>query len=258
PDLDALRAAVSRIENGESTGLFDDATGSQTRRADRQAPAPQRDTPREPSRPEATSGDRAAVHRHAAAHQDTLTHDTVTPANHAPDDTKPPSDPTDERDADPYAVARAIVLRQLTMSPKSRHQLREKLRQRDCPDDVAEAVLDRLTAVGLVDDAKYAESLVRSKQVTRGLSKRALAHELRTKGVDRDTAGDILDQVSDTEEEERARTLVEGRLPRLRALDKEVVVRRLAGLLARKGYPSGLSLRVIREALDADPAFRRD
>lgn len=167
-------------------------------------------------------------------------------------------DPKDDRDADPYAVARAIVLRQLTMSPKSRHQLREKLRQRDCPDDVAEAVLDRLTEVGLVDDAKYAESLVRSKQISRGLSKRALAHELRTKGVDRDTAGEILDQVSDTEEEDRARSLVEGRLPRLRGLDKDVVIRRLAGLLARKGYPSGLSLRVIREAIDADPAFRRD
>ncbi|KAB7744909.1 regulatory protein RecX [Nostocoides sp. F2B08] len=175
-----------------------------------------------------------------------------------PGNSSPSPDRQDDRDADPYAVARAIVLRQLTMSPKSRHQLREKLRQRDCPDDVAEAVLDRLTEVGLVDDAKYAETLVRSKQVTRGLSKRALAHELRTKGVDRDTAGDILDQVSDTEEEDRARSLVEGRLPRLRGLDKDVVVRRLAGLLARKGYPSGLSLRVIREAIDADPAFRRD
>ena len=246
PDLDALRAAVSRIEGGESTGLFDDAPGSEAGRRPRHARTPRRSSAHGTNRPDGRTA------RGAAAHQ--------APIAPAPDgsDTSSPRDLGADRDADPYAVARAIVLRQLTMSPKSRHQLREKLRQRDCPDDVAEAVLDRLTDVGLVDDAKYAESLVRSKQVTRGLSKRALAHELWTKGVDRDTAGEVLDQVSDTEEEDRARSLVEGRLPRLRGVDKDVVVRRLAGLLARKGYPSGLSLRVIREAIDADPAFRRD
>src|SRR5689334_23086600 len=58
----------------------------------------------------------------------------------------PESDPT-TRDGEPdaYDVARQIVLRQLAMSPKSRKQLRDKLRQRNCPDDVAEAVLDRMT-----------------------------------------------------------------------------------------------------------------
>jgi regulatory protein len=163
-----------------------------------------------------------------------------------------------EAAADPYAVARAIVLRQLTMAPRSRHQLREKLRQRDCPDEVAEAVLDRMTEVGLVDDEKYAEALVRSTQVSRGLSRRGLAHELRTKGVARETADAVLDHVTPAEEESLARSLVEARLARLRGLDKDVVMRRLAGMLARKGYPAGLSLRVVREAVDADPAFRRD
>ncbi|MCA1781976.1 MAG: recombination regulator RecX [Intrasporangiaceae bacterium] len=167
-----------------------------------------------------------------------------------------PAEP--DADADPYAVARAIVLRQLTMGPRSRHQLREKLRQRDCPDDVAEAVLDRMTEVGLVDDEKYAEALVRSKQVSRGLSKRGLAHELRTKGVDRDIADEVLAQVTSIEEGDRARALVDARLPRLHGLERDVVIRRLAGMLGRKGYPAGLSLRVIREAIDADPAFRRD
>jgi regulatory protein len=144
------------------------------------------------------------------------------------------------------------------MAPRSRHQLREKLRQRDCPDEVAEAVLDRMTEVGLVDDEKYAEALVRSTQVSRGLSRRGLAHELRTKGVARETADAVLDHVTPAEEESLARSLVEARLARLRGLDKDVVMRRLAGMLARKGYPAGLSLRVVREAVDADPAFRRD
>ena len=161
-------------------------------------------------------------------------------------------------DADPYAVARSIVLRQLTMAPRSRHQLREKLLERDCPDDVAAAVLDRMTEVGLVDDEKYAEALVRSKQVTRGLSKRGLAHELQTKGVDREIADGVLAQVTSIDEEDRARALVAARLPRVRDLERDVAMRRLAGMLARKGYPAGLSLRVIFQAIDDDPAFTRD
>ena len=104
-----------------------------------------------------------------------------------------PGDPEDDlrgRDGepDPHDVARQIVLRQLAMAPRSRQQLRDKLRQRGCADDVAEAVLDRMADVGLVDDEAYAAMLVRSKQTGRGLAARALARELRTKGVDDDTA----------------------------------------------------------------------
>ena len=85
--------------------------------------------------------------------------------------------------ARPRGVARAIVLKQLSMAPRSRHQLADKLRQRGCPDDVSARVLDRMEAVGLVDDDAYAQMVVRSKQATRGLAKRALAQELRVKGV---------------------------------------------------------------------------
>ena len=81
---------------------------------------------------------------------------------------------------DPYDVARQIVLRQLAMAPRSRQQLRDKLRQRNCPDEVAEVVLDRMAEVGLVDDEAFAGMLVRSQQVGRGLATRALAQELRT------------------------------------------------------------------------------
>lgn len=284
PDLDALRAAVQRIEDGESTGLFDDLPPPPARTRKRPA-ATRRKGTTTPAEAEAAPGAPAEAWQGSAPPPQTapdwasvddaeLGGDAEPGGDAAPDEAgespsgahaqdarerRPLPDPGGEDgDADPYAVARQIVLRQLTMSPKSRHQLREKLRQRNCPDDVAEAVLDRMTEVGLVDDEKYAEALVRSKQVTRGLSTRALAHELRQKGVDKTTADAVLDQVNPTEEEDRARDLVAGRLPRLRGLDRDTVIRRLGGMLARKGYPSGLSFRVIREAIDADPAFRRD
>src|SRR3954466_13164370 len=153
-----------------------------------------------------------------------------------------PGDPESDlqnRDSEPDAhdVARQIVLRQLAMAPKSRKQLRDKLKQRECPDDVAEAVLDRMTEVGLIDDEAYARMLVRSQQASRGLARRGLARELRTRGVDDDTARDALAQVCPEDERDQAARLVAKKLRTMHGLDATVQTRRLAGMLARKGYP---------------------
>jgi regulatory protein len=151
------------------------------------------------------------------------------------------------------------VLRQLTATPRSRAQLERALRRKDCPDDVAAAVLDRMEEVGLVDDVAYAGMLVRSQQAGRGLARRALAHELRRKGVDDETAQAALDEVVDPhDEEDRARELVAKKLRSMSGLDPLVQTRRLAGMLARKGYGSEVAMRVVREAVREAPEHQRD
>jgi regulatory protein len=174
-----------------------------------------------------------------------------------------PGDPeadlqTRDNEPDAYDVARQIVLRQLAMSPKSRQQLLDKLRTRNCPDDVAEAVLDRMAAVGLVDDVAYAGMLVRSQQAGRGLAKRALARELRTKGVDDETARATLESIDPEGERDRAAQLVAKKLRSMHGLEPLVQKRRLAGMLARKGYPADLAMAVIREAIAGAPEHQRD
>lgn len=159
---------------------------------------------------------------------------------------------------DPHEVARAIVLRQLGNAPKTRAQLHAKLLQRGCDAHIAEQVLQRFTEVGLVDDAAYAETYVHAKQLTRGLSRQALLHELRGKGVPDDIAADVLDRIDEVHEAERARDLVRARLGRLHGLDREAKLRRLSGLLARKGYSAGLAARVILEEVDAAAEHQRD
>lgn len=181
----------------------------------------------------------------------------VARAERASPQAPPPPEPQDA-DADPHAVARAVVLRQLTGSPKSRSQLEQALRRKGCPDDVAATVLDRFEEVGLVDDEAYAQMLVRSKQSGRGLARRALQHELRAKGVDDEIARGVLDTIEPDDEREIARGLVEKKLRSMHGLDRQVQVRRLSGLLARKGYGAEVSRQVITEALDALPEHQRD
>ncbi|GAA2036815.1 recombination regulator RecX [Terrabacter terrae] len=176
-----------------------------------------------------------------------------------PDWAPPPEDvEVAVSDADAESVARAIALRQLSMAPRSRSQLEKKLRQRGCDDDVAARVLDRLTEVGLIDDEAYAQMLVRSKQAGKGLARKALSHELRKQGIDQEIADEALGQVGTGDERARAELLVVKKLRTMRGLDPAVQARRLAGMLARKGYSGEIAWPVIRDAIDGLPEHQRD
>jgi regulatory protein len=124
--------------------------------------------------------------------------------------------------------------------------------RKDVPEDVAEQVLDRFEEVRLVDDAAYAEMWVRSRHAGRGLARRAIAQELRRRGVADEVAGEALSQLDDEAEVDAARELVRRKLPGTRRLDRDARIRRLAGMLGRKGYSAGVALRVVRDALDAE------
>lgn len=153
---------------------------------------------------------------------------------------------------DPVEQARAICLRLLTGTPRTRKQLADALRKREIPDEAAEEVLSRFEEVGLINDSAFADAWVESRHHGRGLARRALARELRTKGVDATLIDAAVSQLDSEQEEETARELVARKLRATRGLDRDKRLRRLAGMLARKGYPEGMALRVVRQALEAE------
>lgn len=159
---------------------------------------------------------------------------------------------------DPESVARTVALRMLNAAPRSRAQLEQALAKKDVPEAVTTRVLDRFTDVGLIDDAAYAGMLVRTRQSERGLARRALAMELRQRGIDGETAETALEEVDAESEEVAARGLVAKRLRSMSGLDRQVKRRRLAGMLGRKGYPPGVALRVVDDALRHEAADRAE
>ncbi len=100
-----------------------------------------------------------------------------------------------------------------------------------------------------MDDVSYAELVVQSGHRHRALGRRALSAELRRRGVADDTAGEAIAALDTGDEEQTARQLVERRLRAMSGLDDSTRIRRLVGMLARRGYPEGLAYRVVREAL---------
>ncbi len=173
------------------------------------------------------------------------------PDQGVPDDTVPDDPVALGPEADQEAVARKILLDQLTGRARSRSELEGKLAKKGVPEEVAVRLLDRFEEVGLVDDEAFARSWVESRQAGKGLARRALAQELRRKGVDDEVAREVLDEVDPDDELESARDLVRRKLRTAARLDRDTAIRRLTGMLARKGYPSSVAFRVVREELES-------
>jgi len=120
------------------------------------------------------------------------------------------------------------------------------------PDDAAANVLQRFAEVKLIDDELFARAWVESRHHGRGLAGRALGAELRQRGVDTNDIETALRQLDPEQELATARELVERRLPGTAGMPVPARMRRLTGVLARKGYPPGLAYRIVREALERE------
>ena len=149
--------------------------------------------------------------------------------------------------------AREICLRQLAVRPRTRVELAKALAAKEISAEVIAEVLDRYDEVGIIDDAAFARAWVASRHQGRGLAKRALADELRRHGVDAEVAGEALEAIDDDDEAAAARALVDRKLRTARG-EPDAVFRRLVGMLARKGYPAGVSIRAVKDALAARDA----
>ena len=169
----------------------------------------------------------------------------------------PPSvEGDDQRSSTPREeseLAREICLRQLAVRPRTRAELAKALARKAISDEVITEVLDRYDEVGIIDDAAFARAWVSTRHHGRGLARRALADELRHRGVDADVASEALETLDEDDEAATARALVERKLRTVTGTP-EAIFRKLAGMLARKGYPAGVAFRVVKEALAARDA----
>ena len=122
--------------------------------------------------------------------------------------------------------------------------------RKEISEETIAEVLDRYDEVGIIDDAAFARMWVTTRHQGRGLARRALANELRQRGVDAEVATEALETVDDEAEATAARALVDRKLRTARGTPDQVF-RRLVGMLARKGYPAGIAIRAVKDALAA-------
>lgn len=143
-------------------------------------------------------------------------------------------------------------LRLLAVRARSRTELAQRLSAKGFASEAIEQSLDRLAEVGLIDDAEFARQWVRQRHSFSGKGRQALAQELRRKGVAPEEAAAALDDITADDEHDRATELVRRKLRTLPAgLDREKAVRRLVGMLARRGYGHSVAYTVVKAEWNA-------
>ncbi|MFQ5846475.1 MAG: regulatory protein RecX [Candidatus Methylomirabilales bacterium] len=140
--------------------------------------------------------------------------------------------------ADWDAATRA-ALRLLAVRARSCHEIVDRLRRRGFAAEVISGVVQNLTARGLVDDRAFALHHARTRVQSRHISSRRLQGELRDKGVAEEIVKATVREVfQEINEEEIARAGAARRLKALGRLSPNVVRRRLAAYLLRRGFSS--------------------
>jgi regulatory protein len=146
-------------------------------------------------------------------------------------------------------AAKQVLLRRLSHAPRTRKELAKDLKDKDISDEVANVALDRFEEVGLINDQALASNYVSSQHERKGLGKNALRQQLRAKGVSDDVALEAISQISDDQEFQAAFALACKKIRSLQKDDAKTQLRKIVGVLARKGYSSNLAFRVAKEVI---------
>lgn len=150
-----------------------------------------------------------------------------------------------------HTFDRALDL--LAIRSRSARELRTALVRKGEEPEHADAAIERLLALGLLDDAAYARQFARAKVEGAGLSRRRLQAELSRRGVAREVADDaIADVLADESVDEEAilERVAAKKLRMLSRLDPPTRRRRLYAFLARRGYESDDIRKVMDSLLD--------
>lgn len=146
-------------------------------------------------------------------------------------------------------AAKQVLLRRLSNAPRTRKELAKDLKDKDISDDVANLALDRFEEVGLINDQALASNYVSSQHERKGLGKNALRQQLRAKGISDDVALEAVSQISEDQEFQAAFALACKKIRSLQRDDAKTQLRKIVGVLARKGYSSNLAFRVAKEVI---------
>ena len=135
--------------------------------------------------------------------------------------------------------AKNAAYRLLTYRPRSRKELEDKLGEKEYPDDVIRSVIEHCSGLGYINDAAFAAQWAAGRVRSRCFGRRRIEQELRSKGIERDIIREALAGAVPPEDElAAARRAAVKKLRTMRSVEPNILKRRLAGFLERKGFQS--------------------
>jgi len=129
-------------------------------------------------------------------------------------------------------------LRMVALGPRSERDLRDRLRRKGFRRAAVDHAVERMQALGYLDDKAYAKLYVESRLAATPRSRRALTFELSRKGVEREIAAAAVEELSDADAAYKA---AHRRLRAFRGLDRQTFTRRMGTFLASRGFSYGVA-----------------
>lgn len=141
--------------------------------------------------------------------------------------------------------AQSIALSALSRRSMTCRQMRDKLKDKEVPPELAEEIIDYLCECGYLDDAEYARIFIIDSVKIKGRGRRRILEELRQKGISRDVAERIYDE-AEPDEESAVRRLLEQKSAGRNMQDRRERDKVIQFLL-RRGFSFDVILRVLED-----------
>ncbi len=145
--------------------------------------------------------------------------------------------------------AKESILNYLTMAPRTRKQLEDKLNDRGYSEEAIRTALDRMEEVGIVNDSEFAKLWVSARHNNAKLAPYAIKRELSLKGVAEDIIEKALEDIDEDSILERAKEIAEIKIRTVKG-DRNAKIKKIASAIARKGYPSSVAFSVAKEVIE--------
>ena len=159
------------------------------------------------------------------------------------------------QDEDERQRAVDSAARFLSYRPRSTHEVRQNLARKGIDSAVIDAAVERLLALGYLDDAAFADFWVPDRGAFKPIARRALRHELRQKGVADPVIDETLAQVDEHETVYRA---AEAQARKLRGSTRQAFEAKLGSFLQRRGFSYGdirTAIQQLAETLEDEDGF---
>ena len=140
-------------------------------------------------------------------------------------------------------VAFQRALRFIEHRDRSEAEIIQHLKEQELDDEVLSGVVERLKRSQLVNDRRFAKTWIDNRSEFHPRSRRALAFELRQKGIHQEAIEEALDSIDD---EELAYQAAAGQYRKYGRLDWPEFRQKMSGFLARRGFSYGTSAPVVR------------
>jgi regulatory protein len=144
--------------------------------------------------------------------------------------------------ADDFEVGYQQAVNYLSYRTRSEREVRDNLRKHNFSDEVIQAVLEKLSRLGLVDDRQFAQMWVENRNEFRPRGRRALQMELRQKGIEDSIIAEVL---AELDEDELAYQAAVKQARKYAGLPWEGFRQKMVAFLARRGFHYGVAIPIV-------------